>query len=215
MVAQEQGVLCKTGVIKSVQGTLILTNQRLIFVCGEEEVEELNVSPESGLLTYSDVDSLASIQPNPSNLSLSLSSIMSSKGHRGIGHPRLEVSWQENTSKNVTEFEQTLTGKGRMSLDKWADVIQKIKTGAIKLKAMPSVPSEQTLEGKIAVVLGDMQEKGLFEIEEQVESRFKIEADPDEIEQACEKLASNGILVALNDPSGEKFYRKVSPLESA
>ncbi len=57
-----------------------------------------------------------------------------------------------------------------------------------------------------------MQEKGVFEIEEETETQFKLDLDPDNVEAACEKLASMGFLDKTPDNSGEVFYRKISPL---
>jgi hypothetical protein len=37
-----------------------------------------------------------------------------------------------------------------------------------------------------------MQEKGVFEIENKVEQNFGVDLDPDDVEAACEKLASAG-----------------------
>ena len=36
--------------------------------------------------------------------------------------------------------------------------------------------------------------KRIFEIEQEIETRFKIDLDPDKVEEACNNLVSNGIL---------------------
>lgn len=237
MIAQEQGVLCKKGLIKSVQGTLVLTNLRLIFACGAENIESfdnqvdskeptskklseetknlaLDLQSEGGILVYSDIDSLTSIPENPSNLFVQLSSIKSVSGHKGIaGMPKLKVSWLERAETKETEFEQTITG-GKKNLADWAEVIQSLKAGMLELRSIPEPPSKDSLEGKVALVMGDMQEKGLFEIQEEVESRFKVDLDPDELERACENLVSKGYLIKEPDSTGDDFYRKAPPFES-
>ena len=73
-------------------------------------------------------------------------------------------------------------------------------------------PSIETLEGKILRVLGDMQDKGTFEIEEEVESEFKLDLDVDDVQKACEKLVLLGLVDKTPDASGDAFYRKRSPL---
>ena len=89
-----------------------------------------------------------------------------------------------------------------------------LKAGEIRLQ-LPSAPTPgvDSLEGKALYILNDMQEKGMFEIEEEVEDTFKVEdIDPDELVAACKKLASQGFLDVIKDPSGDDFYKKRSPL---
>jgi hypothetical protein len=224
MIAQEQGVILKKGLLKSLQGTLIFTTSRLIFSCGNENVEQVSdesdnfvvdIQGESGVLVYSDVESLTSIPPSPSNLFIPISSIKSTTGHRGIGvMPRLKVTWIEDSNEKQAEFEQTLTGeKTKRNLNDWAELIQKLKSGNLKLKKLPPPPSKDSLEGKVAYVMGDMQEKGVLEIEQEVEQEFKMDLDPDQIEKVCDGLVSIGFLVQVGDPTGDKFYRKASPID--
>jgi hypothetical protein len=234
MIAQEQAVVCKKGLVKSVQGTLILTTNRLIFSCGAEKIESMSkdtrnerasdkVSDETdnialgfqgelGILSYSDVESLSSIPPDPSNIFIPISSIKSVSGHKGIvGMPRLKVKWAEGNVEKEAEFEQTITGKKR-NLSEWAELILGLQSGTLHIADLPKIPPVDTLEGKVAQVMGDMQEKGIFEIEQQVEREFELDLDPDAVEQACEKLVSLGVLTRAEDSSGEAFYRKVSPI---
>jgi len=65
----------------------------------------------------------------------------------------------------------------------------------------------------VLYILNDMQEKGIFEIQKGVEDTFKVEdIDPDKLDDACQKLASQGFLEVIKDPSGDNFYKKRSPL---
>jgi hypothetical protein len=236
MIAQEQGAVWKKGPVKSIQGTLVLTSARLIFSCGNENIESfanqsdrgeptsrkfsddvknvaLGIQAEEGILVYSDVESLSSIPGNPSNLFIQLGAIESAAGHAAIvGMPKLKVIWNDG-SRREAEFEQTVTGGRKRKLSEWADIITGLKTGTTKIRPLPEPPQKDSLEGKIAFVLGDMQEKGLFEIEEEVETQFKIDADPDQIQSACESLKDQGILVREGDSTGDPFYRKKSPIE--
>ncbi|MGH2637941.1 MAG: hypothetical protein ACRDF4_01430, partial [Rhabdochlamydiaceae bacterium] len=101
----------------------------------------------------------------------------------------------------------------KIDLKDWARVIDSLKAGTIKIE-YPKVPapSSDTLEGKILYVLGDMQDKGMLEIEEQAEEYFKLELEPDDVETACKKLVSVGLVDAVDSESGDSFYRKRSPL---
>jgi hypothetical protein len=61
-------------------------------------------------------------------------------------------------------------------------------------------------------VLADMQEKGIFAIEDAVETEYKVDLDPDVVQSACDSLSSQNLLVRSPDSSGDAFYRRASPL---
>ena len=226
-MAQEQAVAMRgLGVKKEfeaefgvgeTEGTLVLTNARLIFVCTSEKEEDVHagytpLDPTAHLL-FSDVEDLSEISQDPSNASIPISSIKSATGHGGeVTRPRLEVRWAENAEERGAEFREVLTGKRRKNLNDWAAVIQRLKTGNLNLLPTPKAPPIDTLEGKVVHVLSDMQEKGIFSIEEEVEEKFKISVDPDEVQAACDKLAEEGTLDRFPDSSGDTFYRRRSPL---
>ncbi|MHB1909074.1 MAG: hypothetical protein ACYCQJ_09440 [Nitrososphaerales archaeon] len=240
ILAEEQDVIYKPthlGLKDSLEGTIVLTNKRLIFACGSEKIEEFSnqatknepleekVSKESANLgmdlvggnaplTYSDVQDLKSIPPSEKNLFVPISSIQQIKGHSGfIGRPNLKVRWQGEGKEYETEFQQILTSSERKKkLSDWAGVIQKLKSGSLFIQSLPALPSTDTLEGKISYVMGDMQTKGTLEIEQEVEARFKVDLEPDDVERACAELASQKILDVIDDGSGDLFYKKRSPL---
>jgi hypothetical protein len=218
MLAQEQSVVNKPthlGILSEVEGTLILTNKRLIFVTTSEQSQNVgvNLGVGGGILTFSDIDEINSIPSSPANTFIPIQSIISVSGHKGImGPPVLRVKWQDESGEKSTEFKETLIGKRRKNLNDWAAVISGIKSGTQKIIDLPPAPSRDTLEGKILSVLGDMQEKGLLEIEEQTEEQFKLDLEPDDVEAACEKLVSLGLVDKIPDPSGDEFYKKRSPL---
>jgi hypothetical protein len=228
------------GLFKEVTGTLILTNKRLIFAVGGEkdetvtndatgnqsigrkigeETENLILDSEDigGYLFYSEIEDLNKIPPNPKNLYIPLSSITSISGEKGeiLGRPTLKISWKDEKSETLksTEFQEVLTGRHRKkNLNDWASVIEQLKAGTLKIQSLPPAPSKDSVEGKIAYVMGDMQEKGLNEIQEEVERAFKVDLDPDEVEGACDKLVSIGFLDKdVSDPV-QAFYRKRSPI---
>lgn len=86
MLAQEQSVFMREsgrvrelegGLGGELEGTLVLTNRRLIFACTNERQDDLRAPSAPGVmhLVYSDVEDLASIPANDDNLFIELSSI--------------------------------------------------------------------------------------------------------------------------------------------
>lgn len=110
------------------------------------------------------------------------------------------------------EFTEEFTGRRKKNLNDWAAVIQSLKKGNLNLVTVPKTPPIDTLEGKIVHVLSDMQEKGIFSIEKEVEEKFKISVDPDEIQAASDKLAKDGAVDRFPDSGGDVYYRRRSPL---
>jgi hypothetical protein len=227
MLAQEQAVIRKgLGIAKAVEGalgigeregTLILTNRRLIFACGAEKEEDIPVGsglygPSAIRLIFSEVEDLDSIAPDPGNLFIPISAITSVEGHKGERlMNRLVVRWQDGGEQS-SEFIQEISGHRPRNVSDWAPVIEKLKTGEQKFIRLPQIPDVGTLEGKIMRILADMQEKGVLTIEEAVEQEFKLELDPDEVQTSSDRLVSQGLLLAQKDSSGDTFYRRRSPL---
>lgn len=203
--------------IGEIEGTLVLTNKRLVFVCTNEQEVDIHIGytplPSTAHLLFFDVEDLSEISQDPRNTSIPLSSITSATGHRGkVTKPKLEVRWTVGTVEKGAEFTEVLTGRRKKNLNDWAGVIQSLKKGSLNLIAVPKTPPIDTLEGKIVHVLSDMQEKGIFSIEEEVEEKFKISVDPDEIQAASDKLARDGAVDRFPDSGGDVYYRKRSPL---
>jgi hypothetical protein len=199
------------------EGTLVLTNKRLIFACTNEKEEDIKEGfgpiTSTARLLFSDIDDLGDVSDDPPNIFVPLSSITATKGHTGeLTKPKLEVRWTDGTKENSAEFTEEITGKRKKNLNDWAAIIQRQNEGGLSLIAVPKAPSTDTLEGKIVQVLSDMQEKGVMEIEEEVETRFRIDSDPDEVQSACETLVKDGALDRFPDSSGDVFYRRRSPL---
>ena len=227
MLAQEQGVrLRKSGEKKELEGgfgdelegTLILTNRRLIFACSNEKEDILKPgrllrSPIMRLV-YSDIEDLNSIPATGGNLSIQLSSLSSVKGHPGpIESPSLVLIWREYGKEDGRVFIERLKGRSRRrNLNDWTQVILRLKDRTQKLTPLPKPPSVDKLDGKVMVTLGDMQKKGLVEIEDETENQFKIKLDPDDVQAPCDRLAGSGLLERIAVPSGDVYYRKRSPL---
>jgi len=219
ILAQEQSVTARAGQkIKEVQGTLVLTNRRLLFVAATQEevdvVPGIYRTPKVVLhFRYTDIEDLIGIPEDPSNLSILLSSILEVKGHEAIVRdPRLEITWNENSNERKAEFVQELTGGRKKNLNDWAKIILGLKSGSIKPRYIVQYPSLDTLEGKILRILGDMQEKGLYEIENRVEEEFKLDLDPDDVEASCNNLVKQGLVDFIDDNGNDSFFRKRSPL---
>lgn len=226
ILAQEQGATMRQGGrakeveaefgFDETEGTLVLTNKRLIFVCTDEKEDRLMgqaaLNPTAGIhIIYSEVEELEGVPTDPPNAFVPIASIEGVKGHAGgIGRPSLEVEWDDGR-RHALVFTEGVTKRKGKGLKDWAPVIEKLKAGSLKLVALPRQPSTDTLEGKVARVLSDMQEKEVLTIEDAVETEFKLDLDPDELQAACDKLVSTGLVKRRPDPAG-MFYRKASPL---
>jgi hypothetical protein len=223
ILAQEQGANMRSGGASKEleaefgvglkEGTLVLTNKRLIFVCTDERGEDLPVGFFGDhLLLYSEVEDLDKIPTQPPNAFILLEGA-SAMGHKGgLGRPSLEVRWKDNGGSHDLIFTETLTGRRKRNLDAWAPIIGKLQNGTQKLTPPPNFPPTGSLDGRVAHVLADMQEKGVFEIEEDVESEYNVDLDPDDVQAACDRLSSQHLLIRSPDPSGDVYYRRVSPL---
>jgi len=207
ILAQEQSVLSKSGLGKEIQGTLVLTNSRLLFVAATaEDAPALGLS---AVRFYSDVEDLNSVGQNPSNISIPLASILTPKGHAGMmTNPNLKIKYNDGSSEKNAEFIQTITGGRKKNLNDWAKIIEDLRNGKIKIKIPSWLPDKNSLESRIVDTLADLQEKGIFEIEAEIETKYKIDLDPDKVEEACNNLVSKGIL----EKEAEDFYRLPSPL---
>jgi hypothetical protein len=227
MLAQEEAVVNRgPGIRKGVEaafgqggeteGTLLLTDRRLVYVHGNEKEEDLRVGTFSKKRLYiSDVEGLGSMPMDSSSFEIPLSSLTKVVGHGGVAiAPKLEVRWtDQGGASRATEFVQQITGGSRKkNLDDWAEVVEKLRRGQQKIVALPSAPTGDSLEGRILGALGDMQEKGLLTIESEVEERFGLDLDPDEVEEACGKLVAAGLVRNLSPAEDDPYYRKVSPL---
>jgi len=226
MLAQEEAVVCRgAGARKAVEaafgtggeteGTLVLTDRRLVYVHGGETEVDLRVGAFSQKrLFFADVEDINSITMDSASLEIPISGIVGAIGHKGPAiAPKLEVKWTDHGAIRATEFVQQVTGGSRRkNLNDWAKVVERLKTQKQKVFRLPQAPSGDSLEGRILRALGDMQEKGLFTIEKELEERYGLDLDPEEVERACGRLATAGLIRNVSPPGDDPFYRKVSPL---
>jgi hypothetical protein len=206
---------------KQTEGNLVLTNLRLVYAHGAEKEVDIpvgNIDPFSTLgkkkLIISDVEELDDIPSDPFNIFIRISTITSVKGHHRPGFaPKLELKWTDRGVEKATEFVEQETGRSRRrNLNDWVPIIERLRTGSQKITILPPAPDRDSLEGRILLVLDDMQEKGLFTIESEVEGKYKIDIEPDQVQAACEKLVSQGQIRRTTPTSEDPFYVKVSPL---
>lgn len=227
MLAQEQAVIRRgPGIRKEIEaafgmggeteGTLVLTDRRLVYVHGNEKEESVRIGGFSAKrLYFSDVESLVSMQLDSESVEIPISKIVKVTGHHGEAiAPKLEVNWTDDGgAERATEFVQQISGASRRrNLNDWAIVIEKLKAKQLKITPLPPAPSGDTLEARIMVVLGDMQEKGLMTIEGEVEERYKVDLDPDDVEAACDRLIAEGLILKPVPRYEDVYYRKASPL---
>ena len=228
MLAEEQAVIHRGAGLKNeveaafgigeTEGTLILTNRRLIYAhrAAEEEVD-LPV----GIFTYKsvfidDIEGLDSINNDSEGLEIPLSQVVRVEGHGGKDAiaPKLEVEYTAQSGEtHWTVFVEQITGASRRNnLNDWPEIIEKLRAGQVKLVGLPDAPSETTLEGRIYRALGDMQEKGALTIEEEVEKRYNLDLDPDEVIVACNRLVGMGLIRKADTDEDDPFYQRISPL---
>ena len=227
MLAQEQAVIRRgPGIRKGVEaafgmggeteGTLVLTDRRLVYVHGDEKEESVRIGGFSAKrLFFSDVESLTSMPLDSESVEIPISKIVKVAGHHGEAiAPKLEVSWSDGGgATRATEFVQQISGASRRrNLNDWAKVIEKLRARQLKITPLPPAPGGDTLEGRILGVLGDMQEKGALTIENEVEEEYKVDLDPDDVEAACEKLVASGLVLKGDARYEDVYYRKASPL---
>jgi len=227
MLAQEQAVIRRgPGIRKGVEaafglggeteGTLVLTDRRLVYVHSNEKEESIRIGAFSAKrLYFSDVESLGSMLMDSASVEIPIPKLVKVAGHHGEAiAPKLEVSWNDaKGAAQASEFVQQISGASRRrNLNDWAKVIEKLRARQLKITPLPPAPGGDTLGGRILGVLGDMQEKGLMTIESEVEEQYKVDLDPDDVEAALEKLVSAGLVVKPSARYEDVYYRKVSPL---
>ena len=201
--------------VGEIEGTLVLTDRRLIFVCTneKEDVEPVGYTGKAHII-FSEVDDVDQIPQGPPNVFIPLASVTSVEGRGGtLERPGIEIEWNDgNRVRSAVVVQGMMESGDKKTLKDWAPVMKNLKAGRQKLIAIPPAPPLDTLQGKVVHVLSDMQERGVLEIEEEVEDGFKVDLDPDEVQAACDALASQGLLRRYPDSGGDVFYRRASPL---
>lgn len=244
ILAEEQGAARRINPIRSSTGTLVLSNRRIVFLRADYWNDGPLLPPigDGGFMRmpdigYKEVYNLEELAKEPNlfsgegnlNLSIDLESITNAKGNSGelFGRPSLTVEWRtkEKLNSNQQElavFHQEFTGSREKNLNDWADVIMKLKSHFLEdvieasLSRKKDIPAIETLEGKVLYILGDLQTKGVFEIESELKKRFQghgleFDLDPEKIESACQILIEQDWILTI-EQDGIPAYRKTPPL---
>ncbi|HZW56751.1 MAG TPA: hypothetical protein VFF30_10730 [Nitrososphaerales archaeon] len=190
----------------------------------------------------------AASSPQSDAVSIGLEDIVSAEGVAvrslairltGGGGPLLRVTWKDRGAaagerarqpseeeEKKEEFEENITGKSRRkNLNDWADVILKLKSGALNIVLERQTALEQakpkldTDEGKVLYLLGDMQSKSTLQLSEEAEKNFGWKIELDAIQAACNELVKRKLVVGTyegfwddGDLEYPPFYRKKAPL---
>lgn len=226
ILAQEEAVECRRAGVrgeveaafdvsgKETEGTLVLTNSRLLYVVGTRE-EDLPVGMMGRKRTYyTDVEDLRDIPYNAANLTIPISAIDKVVGHHALAMaPKLEVTWLQSGEDQKVEFVQVVSGGSeKRNVNDWANVIEKLKAGEEVIAPAGAAPDEKTLDGQVLLALEDMQEKGLLTLESELEARYNLDLEPEDVQAACDRLIEEGKVKNTAAKDEPPFYQKVSPL---
>lgn len=195
-------VICKNS--RSVQeGSLILTNRRLAFAQNESVRDDSDVQK---ILQKRDL------------FSVPLDQIVTVSGNRGIIRPSLRIVWHNppgDPSSTKTEFTQKngprSLEEARNGINEWVPLIEKAATSntvePVQLNdEMESTANEGELRSRVLEELGDMQWKGFFQIEKDIEEKYGGSINPDALESTCNKLVKENL---IEQDKYEHFFRKI------
>jgi hypothetical protein len=184
----KEHIICKNSV-GLLEGTLFLTYRRLVFVPGQEFEEGEDFQK---LIEKSDV------------ISIPLDQIVTVLGNRGILKQSLNVVWHDppNTpSTTKTDFHQKNRPRNmeeaQNAINEWVSQIEAaaLPEGKAELTTLEdsSLKWDQ-LDTKVLQSLGDMNWKGFFQLERQLEETYGGNLDPDELESCCARLVKEKLI---------------------
>lgn len=195
-------VVCRNS--RSVQeGALVLTNRRLAFVQNE---------------TLGDDSGAQKILQKRDLFSIPLNQVVTVSGNRGIIRPSIKVVWHSlpgDPTSTKTEFTQKngprSLEEARNGIDQWVQLIEKAATSdEVEPPKMneglePNVDSGE-LKLHVLEELEDMQWKGFFQIEKDIEEKYGGSINPDSLEATCDRLVKEKLIE--QDKYGH-FFRKI------
>lgn len=220
-----QGVVFKRSLI-SLQGSLVLTNKRLLFIVGDRWKRDDGLPPlmstslsDMGTNQSDKEDSSSNdIPDNTNNFSIPLDRVESTVGRKGILKNTLFVRIRDQVTDELTTLEfnarvrpPSLEDPG--NIDNWASWIEKAQTSTPEefentygeKSTQPSGYFREGLDHMIMDLLDDEEWKGLFQMGEELSLRYNESIDVDEIESACKALVKQKLVE--EDDMGE-FFRK-------
>jgi len=209
-ILKSQPLVSSKGSRNFSNGTLCLTNKRLVFIPLEGKVASRNAASEE--------KSIKESLNKPENISIPFETVESAIGKRGIVRPSLLVVWQDRQSAKSTEqteFIQRIRtarfGEIGADINDWGNLIEKGKNSDIGAEDQTTEQVEglqydsENLESRVLEALSDMQWKGVLQIESEIADRYNANLDPDHVEAACKNLVKDKRLE--QDKSGMFFKR--------
>jgi hypothetical protein len=200
----QSDVICKNS--RSVQeGSLLLTNRRLIFVEGKGSLKD---------------SELQSVLQENDHFTIPLPQVANVSGKQGFLRPSLTVAWHptpEDPSSTKTDFLQKYRPQNledaRNGINQWVAVIEQAATSDLDLAPLEMKNEEEQptiddseLRSRLLEELNDKQWKGFFQIERDLGEKFGLSVDPDALERCCKNLVAEKLVE--QDKHGE-FFRKI------
>jgi hypothetical protein len=195
-------VVCKNSKALT-EGSLILTNRRLVFAKGK-----VNLANEE----------VPQILRGRDLFAIPLEQIANVSGNRGILRPSLNVSWRNqpgDQSTTKTEFLQNYRPKNleeaRNGINEWVPLIERAAVSDVEdspTETQSATVDENELKSRVLEELGDMQWKGFFQISKELREKYDMSVDPDQLEKVCHGLVEDKLIE--QDKHGE-FFRKIQP----
>lgn len=188
VVRTQENVICKNS-LAILEGTLFLTDRRLVFVAGQELDEGEDIQK---MLDEADA------------LSIPLDQVVTASGNRGILRQSLNIVWHnppDSPSTTKTEFLQKNrprnVAEAKNAISEWVPQIEETAVSEVKTEQeemVRSSPSWDQLDSKVLQALGDMKWKGFFQLERELEETYGASLDPDDLETSCKRLVKGKLI---------------------
>ncbi len=206
VLKKAEGVICKSSLV-ILEGTLSLTDNRLIFDLGDEPIdskmddaEEINESKNE------------ENKGDDYRLSIPLESIISVRGKKGIVRPSLFVVWRKSPTdqKFFTEFiQKSKADRKEDNINEWQFAIEEAsesKNSTLQQRNLSQYNFyNSSLEAKILAILDDSEWTGTFQIKSELEKRYDEDWGIEEIDSSCKKLIVQRLIE--QEENGD-FFRK-------
>jgi len=188
VVRTQENVICKNS-LAILEGTLFLTDRRLVFVAGQELEEGEDIQK---MLDEADA------------ISIPLDQVVTVTGNRGILRQSLNVVWHnppDSPSTTRTEFLQKNrprnVAEAKNAINEWVPQIEEAAVSEVKTEQeemVRSSPKWDQLDSKVLQALGDMKWKGFFQLERELEEAHGGSLDPDDLEASCKRLVKGKLI---------------------
>lgn len=206
VLRKAEGVICKSSLV-ILEGTLSLTDIRLIFDVGDESVDSKMDNAE-------EIDGSEDEENKGDDykLSIPLESLISVRGKKGMLRPSLFVDWRKSPTdqESFTEFiQKNKADQKEENINEWQIAIEEASTSKISILRQKNLAQynsfNNSLEAKILAILDDSEWTGVFQIKSELENRFNENWDVEEIDSSCKKLIEQRL---VEQEGNGDFYRK-------